>query len=89
MKLQAGESSKKKIAIITGASSGLGMEFAKQIEEKPFKEWEAKVADTQLPRYVEDIIDALDEPTKAKIAKQTLDLYEEKKTIRAQKPMEK
>jgi len=36
MKLQAGESSKKKIAIITGASSGLGMEFAKQIEEKYF-----------------------------------------------------
>lgn len=65
------------------------VEEAHALKQKPLKEWEAKIAATQLPRYVEDIIDALDAQTKAKIAKQTLDLYEEKKTVRAEKPKEK
>lgn len=53
------------------------------------REWEDKIkaTDAKIPRYVEDIIDALDAPTKAKINKLTIDLYEEKKTIRAQKPI--
>lgn len=52
------------------------------------REWEAKIkaTDAKIPRYVEDIIDALDAPTKAKIAQKTLDLYEEKKLIRSEKP---
>lgn len=66
-------------------------EEARFLEEAPLKKWEAKIAatDSKLPRVVEDIIDALDAPTKAKISRETLDLYEAKKTIRAQKPKER
>lgn len=55
---------------------------------KPMKEWEAKIkaTDSQLPRALEDIIDALDETTKDKLAKETLDKYNEKKELRNQKP---
>lgn len=66
----------------------------RQAEEKAWsdnlqiREWENKISASALPRYVEDIIDALDAVTKAKIAKETLDLYQEKKTIRAEKPLE-
>jgi hypothetical protein len=42
--------------------------------------------DKKIPRAIEDIIDALDASTKAKIAKETLDAYSEKKLIRTQKP---
>jgi hypothetical protein len=51
------------------------------------REWQEKIkkTDAKIPRYVEDIIDALDGPTKGKIAQATLDAYNEKKLIRAEK----
>lgn len=56
-------------------------EESKALKEKPLKEWQSQIAatDSKIPRAIEDIIDALDAPTKAKIAKQTLDLYEREK----------
>ena len=58
------------------------------LAEKPMKDWERAMAETdaKLPRYVEDILDALDKPTRDKVAKKTLDAYNEKKAKRAEKP---
>lgn len=44
-----------------------------------------KKLDAKMPRYVEDIIDALDESVRAKLAKETMDFYTEKKTLRERK----
>lgn len=54
----------------------------------PLQDWERAMAETdaKLPRYVEDILDALDKPTRDKVAKKTLDAYNEKKAKRAEKP---
>ncbi len=63
-------------------------EEAAWLAERPVKNWEAAMSETdaKLPRYVEDIIDAMDKPTRDKIAKKTLDAYNEKKAKRAEKP---
>lgn len=57
----------------------------------PLHEWKTKIAstDTKLPRCVEDIIDVLEAPVKARLSSETLSLYEEKKRIRAEKPVTK
>jgi len=62
--------------------------LAAELAVKPMKDWEAAMAETdaKLPRYVEDIIDAMDKPTRDKISKKTLDAYNEKKAKRAEKP---
>ena len=59
-----------------------------EIAAKPTKDWERAMAETdaKLPRYVEDILDALDKTTRDKVAKKTLDAYNEKKAKRAEKP---
>ena len=59
-----------------------------ELAAKPTKDWERDMAETdaKLPRYVEDILDALDKPTRDKVAKKTLDAYNEKKAKRAEKP---
>lgn len=59
-----------------------------ELAAKPTKDWERAMAETdaKLPRYVEDILDALDKPTRDKVAKKTLDAYNEKKAKRAEKP---
>lgn len=51
------------------------------------REWKDRLSktDAKIPRYVEDIIDALDISIRAKIAKETIDAYNEKKLIRAEK----
>lgn len=63
-------------------------EEAAFLAAKPTKDWERAMAETdaKLPRYVEDILDALDKPTRDKVAKKTLDAYNEKKAKRAEKP---
>jgi Zn-dependent M32 family carboxypeptidase len=62
--------------------------LAQYAAEKPLRDWEQAMAETdaKLPRYAEDIIDALDKPTRDKLAKKTLDAYAEKKAKRAEKP---
>lgn len=62
--------------------------LAADLAEKPTKDWERAMAETdaKLPRYVEDIIDAMDKTTRDKISKKTLDAYNEKKAKRAEKP---
>lgn len=62
--------------------------LASDLATKPTKDWERAMAETdaKLPRYVEDILDALDKPTRDKIAKKTLDAYDEKKKKRSEKP---
>ncbi|CAB4139843.1 hypothetical protein UFOVP353_54 [uncultured Caudovirales phage] len=67
---------------------------ARQAEEaaweagRAMREWKTNIAatDSKLPRYVEDILDALDNTTRSKIATETLDAYNTKKTLRGQKP---
>ena len=63
-------------------------EDAKTAAEKPLRDWQKKMnaTDTDLPRAIEDILDALDPPTKAKIPKHTMDKYNNKKLLRNQKP---
>lgn len=63
-------------------------EEAAEVLAKPLRDWEVQMAgtDSTMPRYVEDIIDALDAPTRAALAAFTLDNYNAKKTLRATKP---
>jgi len=62
--------------------------LAAELAVKPMKDWERAMAETdaKLPRYVEDIIDAMDKATRDKIDKKTMDAYNEKKQRRAEKP---
>ena len=55
---------------------------------RPLDVWKASMArtDAGLPRYAEDIIDALDAPARARIAPETLDKYNAKKALRLEKP---
>ena len=64
------------------------VEDAKWLVEQPMRDWKRQMKDTDegMPRYVEDLIDALNGPTKARLATETLDKYNEKKTLRDQKP---
>lgn len=56
--------------------------------DAPNREWQERIrkTDKQIPRYVEDIIDALPANVRASIATETLDKYNEKKQIRSEKP---
>ena len=64
------------------------VEEAAWLAEKPTKDWERDMVETdaKLPRYAEDIIDAMDKTMQDKISKKTLDAYKEKKVKRAEKP---
>ena len=48
---------------------------------------EMRISDTEMPRYVEDIIDALEPLVRARIPKETLSNYNDKKILRANKPV--
>lgn len=63
-------------------------EDARWEAKKDLRVWKAKIAatDSGMPRAIEDIIDALDAPTRARIAKITLDKYNAKKLLRSNKP---
>ena len=63
-------------------------EVAEYEKNKPYIEWEKEIKETDnyLPRYVEDIIDALDTPIKMRISNITMEKYNIKKQIRARKP---
>ena len=54
-------------------------------------DWQAEIraTDALLPRWAEDIIDALDAPVRARIALDTLSKYNTKKDVRNRKPKEK
>lgn len=56
--------------------------------EKPMKDWERKMDETdiKLPRYAEDIIDAMPKAQQDKLSAKTLEAYNEKKTRRSEKP---
>ena len=55
---------------------------------KPTKEWERAMSETdaKLPRYAEDIIDAMPKAQQDKLSAKTLEAYNEKKQRRAEKP---
>ena len=57
-------------------------------EEQPLREWMKEISklDAVMPRALEDVIDALDVDVQKKIAKYTLDIYNEKKALRSAKP---
>lgn len=61
-------------------------------EERPFTpqekrdNWDSAMLGA-MPDDLENIIDALDAPTKARIATETLDKYNTKKTLRGNKPV--
>ena len=56
--------------------------------KKPLKNWQKQIeqTDRDMPRALEDIIDVLTEEQKSKLAAQTLAKYNQKKTLRSQKP---
>ena len=60
----------------------------KEVIKEPIEEWgeEMSATDRDLPRYIEDIIDALEAPVRARIATETIDKYKNKKALRAGKP---
>lgn len=62
--------------------------LAADLAAKPMKDWERAMAETdvKMPRYTEDIIDALDNTTRNRIATKTIEAYNAKKTKRAEKP---
>lgn len=55
---------------------------------KPMKDWERSMAETdaKLPRYAEDIIDAMPKAQQDKLSAKTFEAYNEKKQRRAEKP---
>ena len=57
-------------------------------QEEKYTKWQAEISatDQYMPRQLEDVIDALSASVRSKIAKETLDKYENKKLIRSQKP---
>jgi len=56
--------------------------------EELLTQWMARISETdiRIPRFIEDVIDALDPSVRARIAAETLSAYQAKKTIRSQKP---
>lgn len=63
-------------------------EDARDAREKPMRDWKREMSDSDryMTRAVEDLIDALSASVKSKIAKETMDKYNEKQQIRARKP---
>lgn len=55
---------------------------------KDMMEWKREISETDsvIPRYVEDIIDALPKATRDKINQETLAKYNKKKEVRNRKP---
>lgn len=56
--------------------------------EELLSQWKARITETdaKLTRSIEDVIDALDPSVRERIAASTLEAYNDKKTIRQQKP---
>ncbi len=61
---------------------------AASLAAKPMNDWLAAMGatDVDMPRYVEDIVSAMDSDSIAKIPAITLDKYNNKRNLRAQKP---
>lgn len=58
-------------------------------KSRPLAIWQSvmQASDAAMPRALEDIIDALDAPTRARIAPATLDKYEDKVALRNSRPV--
>lgn len=56
--------------------------------EKPLNDWEREMQalDLDMPRWAEDIVDAMDAPSQARIAEVTRDKIAAKKTLRVKRP---
>lgn len=50
------------------------------------KTWEQQMLETGIDDDLENVIDALEPPTRARIASETIDKYNAKKTLRGQRP---
>jgi hypothetical protein len=59
-----------------------------ELHDYRLRKWEEEMAasDAVIPRWAEDIIDALDNPTRNRIAKETRDKIDAKKATRGSKP---
>lgn len=55
---------------------------------KPLRDWKLQMrdSDADMPRWAEDIIDAMDAPAKARIAAETMAKHAAKKTLRGKRP---
>ena len=64
-------------------------ELVKIIAEKPMKDWlsDMQTTDSTMPRYTEDIIDAMDTATRARVDSYTIAIYDNKKLVRARRPV--
>ena len=61
-------------------------EEALWLAAKPLRDWQADMDAINLSKDLENIIDALDAPTRARIPAETLDKYNAKKALRLSKP---
>lgn len=61
---------------------------AQRLAEKPMKDWEESMrnSDQSLPRWGEDLYDAMNPADQANVSQQTKDLVASKKALRATKP---
>ena len=79
------------VSLTAGETALREAEEADVEAKRPMKEWTKRMAETDagMPRYAEDIIDALSETVRTSIASDTLDKYNNKKQVRGTKPQEK
>ena len=61
-------------------------EEEKWLAEKPMRDWQTQMDAIDLSKDFENIIDALDAPTRARIPAETLDKYKTKRSLRLSKP---
>ena len=61
-------------------------EESAELAAKPTREWQSEIQAINISDDLENIIGALDAPTRARIAPETIDKYNAKKLLRAQKP---
>ena len=61
-------------------------EEAMELSKKPMRDWKSQMDEILLSKDIENIIDALDTSTRARIAPETLDKYNAKKALRLSKP---
>lgn len=77
------------VELTTAEQTQRGAEEAAYLAEKPMNDWRAQMqaTDANIPRWAEDIMDALEAPTRARIALSTMDKYNNKKALRLMKPL--
>ena len=79
----------KYITLTAAEQAARELEEAQWLADTPMREWKDKMgtAETDMPRWAEDIIGVLDPVARDRLAPETLDKYNNKKILREQKPV--